>query len=171
MHVCRRFCNLEGSWSPILAFKVRYLQIPFRSSKPFSYEPQYLGVSPLFFTRLLDSCILACFVHISPVTDLSLFIFFHKKLIHTRPLVRLIVLTEDLGMTGMGHIWVCELPLSHRVFPILPFLKKFLLKYGWCALLYKLQVYNIVIHNFLRLYSIYSYKILAIFPMLYNISL
>ena len=33
------------------------------------------------------------------------------------------------------------------------------------------QVYNIVIHDFLRLYSTYSYyKILAIFPVLYNMS-
>ena len=35
-----------------------------------------------------------------------------------------------------------------------------------------LQVYNIVIHNFYRLYHIcISYKIVAIFPMLYNITL
>ena len=35
-----------------------------------------------------------------------------------------------------------------------------------------LQVYSIVIHNFLKLYSMYSYyKIFVIFPMLYNISL
>ena len=34
------------------------------------------------------------------------------------------------------------------------------------------QVYNKVMHNFSRLYSIYSYyKILAIFPVLYNTSL
>ena len=34
-----------------------------------------------------------------------------------------------------------------------------------------LQVYNILIHN-LRLYSIYSYyKILALFPVLFRISL
>ena len=39
-------------------------------------------------------------------------------------------------------------------------------------IIYMFQVYNIVIHNFLRLYSIYSYhKILAVFPVLYNISL
>ena len=37
---------------------------------------------------------------------------------------------------------------------------------------YMCQVCNIVVHNFQRLYSIYSYyKILAIFPVLYNISL
>ena len=37
--------------------------------------------------------------------------------------------------------------------------------------LYKLQEYNIVVHNFLRLYFICSYyKIFAIVPMLYNIS-
>ena len=37
--------------------------------------------------------------------------------------------------------------------------------YSWCTILCKLQVYNIVIHNFCRLYSVYSYyKILAIFP-------
>ena len=34
------------------------------------------------------------------------------------------------------------------------------------------QVYNIVIHNSERLYSIYSYyKMLAIFPVLYSIYL
>ena len=39
-------------------------------------------------------------------------------------------------------------------------------------MLQKFQVYNIVIHNFERLYSIYTYdKILAVFPVLYNISL
>ena len=27
-------------------------------------------------------------------------------------------------------------------------IKKFLLKYSWCTILCKLQVYNIVIHNF-----------------------
>ena len=38
-------------------------------------------------------------------------------------------------------------------------------------MLYKFQVYIIVIHNFQRLYSIYSYyKILAIFSVLYDIS-
>ena len=37
---------------------------------------------------------------------------------------------------------------------------------------YMLQVYNTVIHNFQRLYSIYSYyKIWALFPLLYSISL
>ena len=42
----------------------------------------------------------------------------------------------------------------------------------YCSLWYMFQVYNIVIHNFKRLYSIYSYyKILTIFPVLYNISL
>ena len=36
----------------------------------------------------------------------------------------------------------------------------------------KLQVYNVVIHNFKGLYSTYNYyKILAIFPILYNIFL
>ena len=34
----------------------------------------------------------------------------------------------------------------------------------------KVQVYNVVFHNFYRLYSVYSYKILAIFPVLCNIS-
>ena len=34
------------------------------------------------------------------------------------------------------------------------------------------QVYNIAVHNFLRLCSIYGYfKILAIFPVLYSVSL
>ena len=34
----------------------------------------------------------------------------------------------------------------------------------------KLQVYNVVIHNFKGLYSTYNfYKILATFPILYNI--
>ena len=37
--------------------------------------------------------------------------------------------------------------------------------------LQKLQVCNIVIHNFYSLYSIYSYKILTIFPVLYKIAL
>ena len=51
-------------------------------------------------------------------------------------------------------------------------IKKILLKYSWCTVLRKLQVYNIVIHGFWRLYSIYSYyKVLAIFPVLYNMSL
>ena len=48
----------------------------------------------------------------------------------------------------------------------------FSLKYSCCTILYKLQLDNIVIHNFLKLYSVYSYyKILAIFPIVYNISL
>ena len=39
-------------------------------------------------------------------------------------------------------------------------------------ILYKFQMYNIVFHNLERLYSVYSYyKILAIFSVLYNISL
>ena len=33
------------------------------------------------------------------------------------------------------------------------------------------QVCNIVIHSFYRLYSIYSYKLLAVFPVLYDISM
>ena len=46
------------------------------------------------------------------------------------------------------------------------------LKCSCCTILYKLQVHNIVIHSFKKLYSIYSYqKVLAIFSMLYNISL
>ena len=50
-------------------------------------------------------------------------------------------------------------------------LKKFLLKYSCYTMLYKLQVYNTMIHNF-RLYCSYGYyKILAIFPVLYNIFL
>ena len=37
---------------------------------------------------------------------------------------------------------------------------------------YMLQVYNTVVHNFLRLFSIYSYyEILAIFSLLCSISL
>lgn len=40
------------------------------------------------------------------------------------------------------------------------------------AILYMLQVGNIVIHNFQSFYSIYSYyRILVIFPVLYNVSL
>jgi len=39
-------------------------------------------------------------------------------------------------------------------------------------MLQKFRVYNIVIHNFERLYSIYTYdKTLAVFPVLYNMSL
>ena len=45
------------------------------------------------------------------------------------------------------------------------------LKYTWCTILCKLQLYNIVIYNFYGLYPIYSYKILAIFHMWYNIPL
>ena len=44
--------------------------------------------------------------------------------------------------------------------------------WGVVDLYYYVQVYNIVIHYFERLYAIYSYhKILAFFPVLYNISL
>lgn len=34
----------------------------------------------------------------------------------------------------------------------------FLIEVHWCTILYKFHVYSIVIHNFERLYSIYSYK-------------
>ena len=34
-----------------------------------------------------------------------------------------------------------------------------------------LQLYNIVIHKFKKLCSIYSYKMLDLFPVLYDISL
>lgn len=34
-----------------------------------------------------------------------------------------------------------------------------------------LQVYKLVIRNFSRLYSCYYYRILAMFPVLYNTSL
>ena len=45
-------------------------------------------------------------------------------------------------------------------------------KYSCYTILYKLKVYNRVIHSFSRLYSIYSYyKAVSIFPLLYNISL
>ena len=48
----------------------------------------------------------------------------------------------------------------------------FLLRHSWCTILYKLQVYYILIHNFWRLYSFHSYyKTLPIFLVLYNISL
>ena len=36
---------------------------------------------------------------------------------------------------------------------------------------YKVQVYNIVIHSFFKGYTPYSYKILAVFLVLYNKSL
>ena len=94
------FYNLDVSWCPLVALKVRHLQIVFRSSKPFSYQPQFLGVSSLFCTRLPDARGLPCFVHIIPDIDLNLFTFFHRKSIHVRPFVRLTVLTEDLMMTG-----------------------------------------------------------------------
>ena len=46
----------------------------------------------------------------------------------------------------------------------------FFLMYSWCMLLYKLQVYSIVACDFWKLFSIYNYyKILTIFPILYNI--
>ena len=42
---------------------------------------------------------------------------------------------------------------------------------SWFTILCYFQVYNIVTQKFYRLYSIYSYKILPIFPVLYHISL
>ena len=43
----------------------------------------------------------------------------------------------------------------------------------WCSynLLYKLKACNTVIHNFERLFSIDSYEMLAVFPVLYNVFL
>ena len=65
-----------------------------------------------------------------------------------------------------------SLTFFKKIIIIISFVKLFLLKYSCCTILYKLQVYNIVIYNFERLYFIYSCnKILAIFTLLYNISL
>ena len=76
----------------------------------------------------------------------------------------------------LAVLYISWQPFHISTFRAATFFKKiktiFKLNYTWCSTLYKLQVYNIVIHNFKRLYSIYSYyKILAMFPMLYNISL
>ena len=50
--------------------------------------------------------------------------------------------------------------------------KRNLLQYGWHTMLHKSQMYKTVIHNFWKLYSIYSYyKVLALFPLLYDITL
>ena len=55
---------------------------------------------------------------------------------------------------------------------VISFLFCFLLWYSCHTILSKFQMYYIVIHNFQRLYSIYSYyKTLAIFPVPYNIPL
>ena len=63
---------------------------------------------------------------------------------------------EPGGLQSMGSQRVTQLSMN---------------AHSYCIILYILQVYRIVIHNFWRLYSIYSYyKILAIFPMLWNIS-
>lgn len=37
-------------------------------------------------------------------------------------------------------------------------------------MLRKSEVYDVVIHSFQRLYSVYSYKILALSPVLYTLS-
>ena len=44
----------------------------------------------------------------------------------------------------------------------------FLLRYSWFTISYKFPVYNVVMHN-LWLYSICSYKIPVMFPVLFNI--
>ena len=59
---------------------------------------------------------------------------------------------------GSGKQKTCSIfwPCVCITFLDYSFKKTFYMEICWCTMLYKLQVYNIVIHNFLRLYSIYS---------------
>ena len=64
------------------------------------------------------------------------------------------------GRVSVLQPWDLIVSLGNLFF----FKKKF--KYSWFMIFYKFQVYNTVIHNLWRLYSIYTYcKILAKFPV------
>ena len=71
---------------------------------------------------------------------------------------------------SLGILWEAKIRIMHTelwalFIQVFCFSILFLLKYNWYTILYNLQVYNIVMHNFKLLYFIHNYyKILAIFP-------